>query len=61
MISITPLLILLMIAIVVVIVARRLRIPYTIALVALGFAIGLIGTQTGYLVLRSSVQALFAP
>jgi CPA1 family monovalent cation:H+ antiporter len=61
MISITPLLVLLMIAILVVIVARRIRIPYTIALVALGFAIGVGGIQTGYPVLGASVQALFAP
>ena len=61
MVDITPLLALLVLAVVVVIVARRLRVPYTIALVVLGFAIGLIGTETGFAPLTESVQSLLAP
>jgi Na+:H+ antiporter len=61
MVDITPLLALLVLAVVVVIVARRLRVPYTIALVVLGFAIGLVGTETGFAPLTESVQSLLAP
>jgi CPA1 family monovalent cation:H+ antiporter len=61
MIQVTPILVLLVLAILVVIVARRLHIPYTIALVLLGFGIGLLGVETGYIPLTSSVAGLLAP
>lgn len=61
MVDLTPLLVLLVIAIGVVIVARRLRIPYTVALLLLGFAIGLVGVQIGYAPLETSGRALLAP
>ena len=61
MIAITPLLVLLTLAVVVVIVARRFHFPYTIALVVLGFAIGIIGLEVGYSPLAQSVHALLAP
>lgn len=59
--SITPLLILLVLAVGVVIAARRMRIPYTVALVLLGFAIGVVGAVTGYNPLAASVRSLLAP
>lgn len=61
MVDITPLLALLVLAVLVVIGARRLRVPYTIALVALGFAIGIFGTVTGFHPLTSSVESLLTP
>jgi monovalent cation:H+ antiporter, CPA1 family len=61
MISITPLLVLLTIAVLVVIAARRLRFPYTIALVVLGFGLGIAGTLLGYSPLENSVHSLLAP
>lgn len=61
MLSITPFLVLLTIAVVVVIAARKLRVPYTIALVVLGFAIGVLGTESGFSPLTSSARSLLAP
>jgi monovalent cation:H+ antiporter, CPA1 family len=61
MLSVTPLLGLLVLGILVVIVARRLHIPYTIALIVLGFGIGLLAVETGYLRLTSGVTDLLAP
>lgn len=61
MISITPFLVLLTIAVVVVIAARKLRVPYTIALVVLGFVIGAVGAESGYAPLTQSVRSLLAP
>lgn len=61
MIDLTPFLLLLLIAIVVVIVARRLQVPYTIALFVLGLAIGLIGAETGFHPFTTSVESLLAP
>lgn len=61
MLSLVPLLILLTAAIVVVIVARRLHVPYTIALVVLGFAFGLGATALGGVPLAANVRALFSP
>jgi CPA1 family monovalent cation:H+ antiporter len=59
--AIGPLLVLLLIAVVVVIVARRIRVPYTVALVVLGFAIGLFGSAIGFSPLAASVRTLFTP
>jgi monovalent cation:H+ antiporter, CPA1 family len=59
--SITPLLVLLVLAVGVVIAARHLRIAYTVALVLLGFGIGIFGEITGYSPLSASVHTLLAP
>ena len=61
MVDIIPLLALLIIAVVVVIFARRLGIAYTVALVVLGFILGLLGTYVGYAPLTSSVRWLLTP
>ena len=61
MISITPFLVLLTIAVVIVIGARRVRVPYTIALVALGFVIGLLANDLSISLLTSTERSLFAP
>lgn len=61
MISITPFLILLTIAVVVVIGARRLRVPYTIALLLLGFGIGVAGTELSISPLTGTATSLLAP
>ncbi|MGI0132759.1 MAG: cation:proton antiporter [Thermoplasmata archaeon] len=59
--SITPILVLLLLAITIVIAARRVRAAYTVALVLFGFAVGIIGSFTGYAPLTSSVHYLLAP
>jgi monovalent cation:H+ antiporter, CPA1 family len=61
MIQLTPVLLLLVISILIVIVARRLHVPYTIALVILGFGLGTVAVETGYIPLTSSVSDLLAP
>ncbi len=61
MVSLTPFIVLVLIAVVVVIGARRLRVPYTVALVFLGFAIGIFGAETGFAPLKVSAQTLLAP
>ena len=61
MISITPFLVLLTIAVVIVIGARRVRVPYTIALVVLGFVIGLLANNVSIAPLTSTGRSLFAP
>ncbi len=59
MISITPFLVLLTIAVVIVIGARRLHVPYTIALVVLGFVIGLLANDLSIVPLTTSERSLF--
>lgn len=61
MVAIAPLLVLLVIAIAVVIVSKWLRVAYTIALIVLGFALGIVGLQVGYSPLSASVHALLSP
>lgn len=61
MVDVTPIIVLVLLAVLVVLGARRLRIPYTIALVILGFGIGVFGSETGFEPLRSSTEALLAP
>lgn len=61
MISVTPFLVLLTIAVVVVIGARRLHVPYTIALVILGFVIGILGTEFAIAPITDSARSLLAP
>lgn len=61
MLSIAAFLVLLLLAVVAVVVATRFRVPYTIALVALGFVIGLLGQQLGLARLSGSVTTLFSP
>lgn len=61
MVAIIPLLVLLVLAIGVVIVARRFRIPYSLALLVFGFALGLVGVELGITPFSSSVNALLAP
>lgn len=61
MVAVTPFLVLLVLAIGVVLVSRWLRTPYTVALVLLGFALGVFGNQFGYAPLNASVRALLAP
>ena len=61
MISITPFLVLLTIAVLVVIGARRLHVPYTIALVVLGFVIGILGSELSIAPITSSARSLLAP
>lgn len=61
MVDLTPFIVLVLIAVLVVIGARRLRIPYTIALVFLGFGIGILGAFTGFDPFGPSVRTLFTP
>lgn len=61
MVDLTPLIVLVLIAVIVVIAARRLRVPYTIALVFLGFGIGILGAVTGFAPFQTSVRTLFTP
>ena len=61
MVDITPFIVLVLIAVIVVIGARWARLPYTVALVVLGFGIGLFGAETGFAPLHGSAQALLAP
>ncbi|HUI38755.1 MAG TPA: cation:proton antiporter [Thermoplasmata archaeon] len=61
MLPIVPFLILLVLAIILVVVAARFRIPYTIALVALGFSIGLAAEYLGLGNLFKSVSPLLTP
>ena len=56
-----PLIALVLLAVLVVIGARRLRVPYTIALVLLGLGLGFFGAETGFAPFHSSVQTLLAP
>ena len=60
MVDITPFIVLVLIAVIVVIGARWARLPYTVALVVLGFGIGLFGAAPGVAPLHGSAQALLA-
>ncbi|HEV8049713.1 MAG TPA: cation:proton antiporter [Thermoplasmata archaeon] len=61
MFDLVPFLILIVLAVLVVVVAGRLRFPYTIALVGLGFLIGLAVVRFGYSTLPPSIAALLTP
>ncbi len=61
MIDIVPLLVLLLLAVLVVVTARRLHVPYTVALVVLGFFIGILSSAVGFSPLTKSEETLLAP
>ncbi|HXQ94387.1 MAG TPA: cation:proton antiporter [Thermoplasmata archaeon] len=61
MFDLVPFLILIVLAVLVVVVAGRLRFPYTIALVGLGFLLGLVVVRFGYSSLPPSLAALLTP
>jgi CPA1 family monovalent cation:H+ antiporter len=61
MFDVVPFLILIVAAVLVVVVAARVRFPYTIALVGLGFALGVVGVRFGFTALPPSLAALLTP
>ena len=61
MFDLVPFLILIVLAVLVVVVAGRLRFRYTIALVGLGFLLGLVVVRFGYSSLPPSLAALLTP
>src|SRR5580698_1158051 len=61
MFDFVPFLILIVLAVLVVIVAGRLRFPYTIALVGLGFVLGLVVVRFGFTTLPVSLASLLTP
>jgi CPA1 family monovalent cation:H+ antiporter len=61
MFDFVPFLILIVLAVLVVIVAARLRFPYTIALVGLGFVLGLVVVHFGFTALPPSLASLLTP
>jgi Na+:H+ antiporter len=56
-----PLLILLVLGVIVVIAAARLRFPYTAALVLLGIVIGIVTVQVPFFGIRAAARSLFSP
>ena len=61
MLDLVPFLILIVLAVLIAIVADRLRFPYTIALVALGFLLGLLAPHVGIRALPSGLASVFTP
>lgn len=61
MVAITPLLVLLVVAALIVLIAKQLRVPYTVALLLLGLGIGLAGSVVGFTPLESAVRELLSP
>jgi monovalent cation:H+ antiporter, CPA1 family len=61
MFDLVPFLILIVLAVLVVVVAAILRFPYTIALVGLGFVLGLVVVRFGFTTLPPSLASLLTP
>ena len=61
MVDLIPFIVLVLIAVLVVIGARRVRVPYTVALLFLGLGLGIFGATTGFSPFDKSAQSLLTP